>query len=1556
MNEDFMKLMVAMGFDGKELIEGFKSASKAASGFEGALSEVAKSVGASGKKFSELAGHSDEAAKSLFTVSNATKLGLGAIVTAATAVTGAVTASTYQTMRYADSLNGMAQTTGMSISALERFGFAAAQSNTSLGAVQTGWRNMTRTLNEGSEKTKAAVAGLGLSFRDLKASTPEKQLDMVFQAINKLPSETQKTEAAMTMFGSRMGASLKALIKNSADANAQFAKLGIGLGDAGTKAAAEMNDKFTVLGKVVETLSLKFGNIFTSSPAMREALDWVTEKLAGLGKYIDMHGKAVQDVLGQAWAMFKRIIDGLFTPAARMVIDYGSKMVKKLIELSGAFFDMTDAARVASTAIIAFAAFEGLGFLATWAGSVRDFGKSVIAVFAAVKYNLAVLVMAFKGGELGVYLKAVFDGALAAPFITTLLAVTAAVYGITSAFMPAASASEKLEVGFKAVLVGATALAYELVKVAQMAVAVTQAANPALWFGPGAAAVEKIQQKLESAKLAMSDFANETARGNPELAEKNRLLKVATMELDVWMANEQRGMEAATAGREKKIAADIAAKRATEEATKANIAFAESLGFKNAAKAEQEIMKITDMVIKMNGSLNNLSDDQVQKVVSALMAIGTDGAKAVAQAILKTKEMEKSFKDNTEAIRAATREIERYTETELKGLEEAEAAKKRIAQLIKDGSGVDAIAQIEQEMTALQANVDKGINPTIKAWEGMLGKLDDLILQYPHATKEIEAMRLRLVALNTTDAVPKETLEDLPPVIKKATERTNEFGKALDAAKNLMDVLGIEAKSTLGVIIGGMAAASHAGKTLGDEFAKIKKPREAWDFSKLAEVDWSQVIQGIAGVIGAFKNATDSANGFKRALGGAMVGMNVGGQIGESIAGDMGKGWGQRIGFIVGGIAGLLRGAPTWAKVGKEVGAMFGAAISEELAKQIEADAKKLKLNVSSAGLLNIIAIAKETGQSIRGMGLQVQDLMMRVKSGAIPAAEGIKAIGEAWGEVRAEAEKYEIVGDRVTVMMLKQARANGQMTAEMKAFSKEQVELAVSGANKIAAGLVKALGGAGTKEAVEKWFGIYKAKYEELKKLGSNLTESQAADMKQFEQLMNAQQDKLNSGKFSSGQDIGSMGKDAATLFMGAFNAAVAEEGWVKATESMREGFEQMKAALGDDEAAMALLAPFERFVGYLDNEVIVGLLTIADGTKDVITGLANAGYLSAEQFQAATGLINSAYEKMNTEGVLAKDSLLAVAPALAAAISASQQYGIPLDEKTEALKAAAEAAGIQFPIDPLLQVRDVLVSIAEALGAKIPESARQGGDAVARHASASSAAQTTAAQQSQEAWQSGLGTAFYDTAATAATAAASAAASEIAAAQASADAWKTGMNEASDITKEAWSETAGAMMEEFEAAAESVDGITDSFGAAVEMAMGLEGGVDAAAAAAKSLSAIIGQMPQFPRPQGGGYIPEGTPTGPLPPDLTAATGFYSPSMPRGPHAEGMTNIGVHPGEEVIVNPKGAPRASSVAAPQPDNVFHISVNLPGGEVLKFVERASKNRQLRIHSNSVKRF
>jgi hypothetical protein len=486
----------------------------------------------------------------------------------------------------------------------------------------------------------------------------------------------------------------------------------------------------------------------------------------------------------------------------------------------------------------------------------------------------------------------------------------------------------------------------------------------------------------------------------------------------------------------------------------------------------------------------------------------------------------------------------------------------------------------------------------------------------------------------------------------------------------------------------------------GHGTAKIVKATVDWDKMLQTVVNTMQVLglsadSFFAKVIGGLTIAAKAGADFKNALpqfdkagnktkGGDAAGMAaaIGGGLtgifenakGGSVLGGVGKGalggaaFAQQAGVkdpmafaaitaggaLVGGLTAAFT-TPKWKKAQEEAAAIFGFTISQDLAKGISDMSSSLKIGKQEAMLLNLPGIAKEGKKEMRELAGSTGDLMNAIKLGVIPAEEGMKALNEQWLLMREEAQAAGRVGDRVMLSTMKRAKELGQFTPEMQAAVNASLSQASSGATRFAEGL------------------------------------SKVADLS-----------KVN-------------GAAAASSFVAAFNAIMSEKGALVAVEEMGGKFTEMRNKLvevgGADTAA--IFGPIEGLIA-LSQGPMAGLVEAAGGLRDMLIGIADAGFLNQESFTAMQQTAASLFDQMIAGGADTHAAIQVLAPDIQAAVSAAEQMGVPLDANMQRLKETAEQNGITFKTDPMLRMVSVLEAIAVKLGAELPAAADAFGTAI--------------------------------------------------------------------------------------------------------------------------------------------------------------------------------------------------------------------------------------------------
>ena len=663
----------------------------------------------------------------------------------------------------------------------------------------------------------------------------------------------------------------------------------------------------------------------------------------------------------------------------------------------------------------------------------------------------------------------------------------------------------------------------------------------------------------------------------------------------------------------------------------------------SGAKAQQEMDRITAAV--KNLGIEGVSN--VDALGKRLVQLGTDGAKVPDQ-LMGTW---------TDAF------IKQASKVGSQG----ESLKKQIAGIYKENSKTISDTLKRDEEAARQYEktrvfIDKEAEDQIRAQlrDGTLSVKEQYDLRRSEiiasTTTQIDQIK-RLVAV-TTDPSQLAALQALMAEWERIADRelratvaaeryaqvTTKFsalGDILAGVSDVFDAIGISADSAVGKIVSGMQEAVSAVQNFTAQTTTA-----------------GRIGAGLSAAASVYKTGQE-----KGAMAGVTSGALTGAGIGFAVGGPAGAAVGAVAGIVTGLIGSLRK--PEYKKIMSDVGKSWGVNISEGLAKEIEQLAKQNKISRSLAELLDVSKIMGESGKDPRTFSRQIGDLMNAIKSGAVPAAQGMEELGRAFNMVADAAVKSGTVGDRALVSLIKRARELGEVTPEMKAFVGAQLDNAVAGIHKYVS-------------AIEQITKAAKATPEELSKIGA-----------------------------TSGVVFGAM-----------FDAMVSERGIVGAVDAMKDDYaklhETLMSTLGPD-AVNAILGPFGGAFATISDESLRPIFEGIDGITQAMTGLANAGYLSVDQFGAMQDATAQLFDQAVAGGADTRTALLAVAPGIQAAISAAEQFGVPLDADMARLKAMAEQNGITFKTDPQAAMLDVLVSIAQVLGAEVPESARRASAAMA-------------------------------------------------------------------------------------------------------------------------------------------------------------------------------------------------------------------------------------------------
>lgn len=183
----------------------------------------------------------------------------------------------------ADKIHKLAIRTGVSTEALSQLEHAANLSGVSFESTAKGLEKMSRSMSEaaaGFGTGKRALEQLGLDAKALKQLKPERQFEVMADAIAGLTNESDQTRIAMEIFGRAGGELLPMLKAGSAgiqDMRAEADRLGKTLSQDQANAAADAQDAIARLDAATkglwQSLAVSLG------PAIADIANWLSEKI-----------------------------------------------------------------------------------------------------------------------------------------------------------------------------------------------------------------------------------------------------------------------------------------------------------------------------------------------------------------------------------------------------------------------------------------------------------------------------------------------------------------------------------------------------------------------------------------------------------------------------------------------------------------------------------------------------------------------------------------------------------------------------------------------------------------------------------------------------------------------------------------------------------------------------------------------------------------------------------------------------------------------------------------------------------------------------------------------------------------------------------------------------------------------------------------------------------------------------------------------------------------------------------------------------------------------------
>lgn len=524
----------------------------------------------------------------------------------------------------------------------------------------------------------------------------------------------------------------------------------------------------------------------------------------------------------------------------------------------------------------------------------------------------------------------------------------------------------------------------------------------------------------------------------------------------------------------------------------------------------------------------------------------------------------------------------------------------------------------------------------------------------------------------------------------------------------------------LGKVAGLTANARDVGADMKIAFENVRDAFNTKDWSRFGTAIVT-AFSAVAKGIDLMDQATNSASKLKNVIGGASVGAEMGNQI-------VPGGWGALGGAILGALVGAFR-TPQWVKVMKDVGKDWGVTIGEELAKTIaETSKKKFGGDRSAAELWHFSDILAAAGGlnegNIEDFYNKFTDVVAYMNMGYLTAADGMKVLTDNFDSMAgyfidrgldvatAFEQHMDMLMDLVQVGVVSTMQFQKFLDANFKYFvqsfeesgrvasaafvdliekykelglvSKEVSKFIIAQGAKAATGwaaVLESIMSGGVSEYASKLQGINDQIEETEKKIMDGEGDVAKLEEKLNElleyrgQLMAEQSDLVN--KYSA--DVKRMGSIILATFNQMIDAGVP---WMTALDTVGSSLDKLIEAyriLGvtSDNAAVNELT-WWRDIMTQNKELFAGLDGLTQGT----IALSSMGKISQGVFDdlmaqgvSMFGFMKDAVAKF---GGNSTDALRAMVPWLAVVRDMAKEYGLILDDDTQAMIDLAIEMGL--------------------------------------------------------------------------------------------------------------------------------------------------------------------------------------------------------------------------------------------------------------------------------------
>lgn len=208
----------------------------------------------------------------------------------------------------ASQVHDLSERLGISITAVQRWQFAASQAGASIDDVAASMGILQKTVAEGGDEAAAKFARIGLSISDLQKMDPQQLFESVAEAIKNIKDPTERAHAALQLLGRGGAKLLPAITEGFREAGDQAEHMGLVMKESTINETEALGDKFDQLLMAGKAL---IGAVFTPFIPLLSALATVLTYVAGyLSKVIQFVMDAINPF--KVWEeIVARVTDGL---------------------------------------------------------------------------------------------------------------------------------------------------------------------------------------------------------------------------------------------------------------------------------------------------------------------------------------------------------------------------------------------------------------------------------------------------------------------------------------------------------------------------------------------------------------------------------------------------------------------------------------------------------------------------------------------------------------------------------------------------------------------------------------------------------------------------------------------------------------------------------------------------------------------------------------------------------------------------------------------------------------------------------------------------------------------------------------------------------------------------------------------------------------------------------------------------------------------------------------------------------------------------------------------